>query len=160
MREKKLMTLIISLLISFSIILYIKEFTTAEPPPPNLPPIANAGGNQTVYRNETVILNASLSVDYDGYIVNYSWDFDASDGVNFTDAYGIEVTTSYNMVGNYTVTLRVRDNMGGEDTDTCIITVIARPPISNPGGPYYINEGEVVNLNASGSYDPDGSIVN
>lgn len=33
------------------------------------------------------------------------------------------------------------------------------PPIANAGGPYHSEEGWLVSLDASGSYDPDGSII-
>ena len=33
------------------------------------------------------------------------------------------------------------------------------PPTADPGGPYESDEGETVQLDGSGSYDPDGSIV-
>ena len=150
---------IIVLIFLFLIIQFREQM--AEPPPPNLPPHADAGGNQTVGINDIVELNASGSYDPDGYIVAYLWDFDASDGIDFSnpDATGEVVYTSYNESGEYTVTLKVIDNKGAHDIDSCVITVINRPPVANPNGPYYINEGDSVTLDASASYDPDGTIV-
>ncbi len=33
-----------------------------------------------------------------------------------------------------------------------------RPPVANPGGPYYAGINETINFDASNSYDPDGNI--
>lgn len=33
------------------------------------------------------------------------------------------------------------------------------PPVSNPGGPYSAQSGQVIQLNGSGSFDPNGTIV-
>ena len=37
--------------------------------------------------------------------------------------------------------------------------VVNEPPVADAGGPYTVVEGETVTFDASGSYDPDGSIV-
>ncbi|RLF33900.1 MAG: hypothetical protein DRN08_05090, partial [Thermoplasmata archaeon] len=118
--------------------------------------------DQYVKTGETVTLNGSGSFDYDGYIVEWLWDFDASDGVNWShpNATGMVVRTSYSTPGTYNVTLLVEDNKGANATDWCLIYVAENvPPVVDANGPYYINEGEGVTLDASGSYDPDGSIV-
>ena len=42
-------------------------------PPPNQPPVANAGPDQTVNSGDNVTLDGSGSTDSDGKIVSYSW---------------------------------------------------------------------------------------
>ena len=41
--------------------------------------------------------------------------------------------------------------------DNVVLTIPDSPPIANAGGPYYAGEGFSVELNGSGSYDPDGN---
>jgi len=78
----------------------------------NIPPVADAGPNQTVIVNETVILDGSNSHDPDGTIVAYEWDFG-------DETTGSEVIVShiYDVAGIYTVTLTVTDDcLTGSDT--------------------------------------------
>jgi len=88
----------------------------------NLPPIAEAGDDKTIFLGESVLLNGSESSDPDGSIVLYEWDF-TTDGIYDYSGIDPNTTTSYNIAGNYTVTLRVTDNEGAQDTDTLNITV-------------------------------------
>ncbi|MCO6040401.1 PKD domain-containing protein [Thermococcus alcaliphilus] len=61
---------------------------------------------------------ADKSTDRDGSIVSWSWDF--GDGSTSTDS---EPSHVYANGGNYTVTLTVRDDKGGEDVKRVTITV-------------------------------------
>ena len=75
-----------------------------------------------------VDVDASFSLDAGGSsdnhrVANYTWDL--GDG---TVAYGSTVTHAYAEVGDYTVTLTVRDDSGNEDTATLPITVLAAAP--------------------------------
>ncbi len=69
---------------------------------------------------ETVTFDASTSLDLNGNIVSYVWDF--GDGANATGANPI-VTHTYTSVGSYQVKLTVTDNAGLTDTTTQTITV-------------------------------------
>jgi outer membrane protein assembly factor BamB len=70
------------------------------------------------YRNEEAIeFNASGSYD-DGVILEYLWDF--GDGAM---DYGEVVTHSYELIGNYTVTLTVKDNEVPPLSNTTQITI-------------------------------------
>jgi outer membrane protein assembly factor BamB len=101
---------------------------------PNTPPIADAGPDQTVNWEDIVQFNGSASYDPDGTIVTYEWDFNASDGLWWEtgappDAFGLNPTHNYDEYGVYNVTLRVTDNNGSMDSDTCEITVLVPPPL-------------------------------
>ncbi|UCD92440.1 MAG: PKD domain-containing protein [Methanobacteriota archaeon] len=89
-----------------------------------IPPVANAGADQTVDEGSPVTLNGGASSDNIG-IVSYEWDFDASDGVSFSppDATGVSPTHTYGDNGIYIVTLQVKDTWGNSDTDTMTVTV-------------------------------------
>ncbi|MHC4322750.1 MAG: PKD domain-containing protein, partial [Planctomycetota bacterium] len=101
------------------------EVVPPETGPGNLPPIANAGPDQTVTDSEgdgeSVPLSGSASDDPDGDIVSYAWDIDNDGDTDETDP-SIEPTFA---VGSHTVTLTVTDNGGLSDSDQVLITVQA-----------------------------------
>ncbi len=135
---------------------------------PNLPPIADAGPDQSVVDadnsgSEAVTLDGSGSADVDGTIVSWSW------SVN-----GLEVGTGETLdvaahAGIHTVTLTVTDDEGATGTDDVVITVVSAggnlPPIADAGPNQPVedandNGSELVTLDGSGSTDLDGTIAN
>ncbi|UCE39250.1 MAG: PKD domain-containing protein [Thermoplasmata archaeon] len=111
------------------------------PDPSNQPPVADAGPDQTVNIGDVVQFNGSASYDPDGTIITYEWDFDASDGLwweigSQPDAFGPVPTYTYDVNDSFIATLRVIDNNGSIDTDTCELTVLVPPP---PPPILYIN---------------------
>jgi thermitase len=91
-------------------------------PPPNAPPVANAGADQTVIDangdgSESLMLNGNASTDSDGTIVSYEW----REGSAWVG--GGQTPTVSLPLGTHTLTLRVIDNDGGVGTDTVVITV-------------------------------------
>jgi endonuclease YncB( thermonuclease family) len=82
--------------------------TTTSPPADNQPPRAEFTFSPENPRpGETVQFDASASVDPDGQIVKYDWDF--GDGVT---ASGLTVAHEYAKDGSFTVTLTVTDDRG------------------------------------------------
>ncbi len=110
-------------------------------------------------RGENVNFDASGSHDSDGYITQYLWDFD---GDGRTDGSGMQVSNRYWSAGQYNVKLTVRDNQGATNSITKTIRIgrANQPPIADfnysPSNPLV---GERVTLDASNSYDPDGSVT-
>jgi hypothetical protein len=110
----------------------------------------------------------SYHLDPTKTIVEYLWDFDASDGTDFTSPDGVGQTPTnpgYPSNGTYTITLRVKDNSEPPlyDLESATVTVssdanhapvaVAIPP---GGAPSYAGRvGEPILLDGSGSYDPD-----
>ena len=124
--------------------------------PPNIPPIAMAGADQTIESGETVVLDASNSDDADGSIVSYLW-----------TANGEELSTSERVVlnsltvGKHTIDLLVTDDDGATATDSVEITVNTVTnvaPIAEAGIDQTVDEGINVTLDGSDSEDPDGNI--
>jgi hypothetical protein len=72
------------------------------------------------FAGETVTFNASASLDLNGNIVSYAWDF--GDGANATSASPV-VTHAYGNVRSNPVKLTVTDNDGLTDTSTQPVTV-------------------------------------
>ncbi len=105
--------------------------------------------------------SASYHTDPAKQIVQYLWDFDASDGVDFEhpDATGVTASHTYGNLQDYTVSLKVIDNSTPERFDvsniTLHITVPPHPPTAVIGGPYIAAAGEGVHVDGGGSYDID-----
>ena len=133
----------------------------------NIPPIANAGRDKTIFENESVNLSGTLSEDVDGRIVNYAW----TEG---SLRHGNEKTVTIRnlSVGSHTITLNVIDNDGAVSRDTVRVVVKENgsgggsdngsgnnTPTANAGSDKRITVGDSVTLSGSGSSDSDGSIV-
>jgi len=109
----------------------------------------------------------SFHQDSNKSIVEWLWDFDKSDGINWDDpdAVGTNVvkTGGYSITADtdtFYVTLRVKDNSEPSMFDTEeVMFVISReanhPPIAVAGGPYTGRPGETIQLDGTHSYDPD-----
>ena len=103
----------------------------------NEPPVANAGLDQTVFRNEVVTVSGTWT-DPDGAADNpysWSWDLDGdaipddSGTVNYGDT--IVRTTSFAVDGVATLSFVVTDNAGDTSSDTVDITVVNRAPVAD-----------------------------
>jgi len=122
----------------------------------NEKPIADAGPDQLVALDQEVNFNAGKSVDPDGKIATYAWDF--GDGQS---AAGVSATHRYAKPGIYTARLMVQDNTGHAtaiDFDEAIITVNAAP-IAKAGNDVIAAPGQKINFDGRGSYDLDGRII-
>jgi PKD repeat protein len=111
---------------------------------------------------QTVNFDASSSSDPDGTIVNYFWSF--GDGETENQTGGFTTIHSYTSEGSYNVTLTVTDNDQLIFTTTKTITV-SPPPKETPEAsftysPLNPEANETITFYASGSSDPDGTIVN
>jgi PKD repeat protein len=117
--------------------------------------IADAGEDQSVVVGEVVNFDGSGSTCSEGEIDEYNWDF--GDG---TSANGIKVNHTYNTAGKFTVRLEVVKGTVS-DEDTCLVTVVPVnvPPVADAGENKIAFATEIIEFDATGSYDPDGVIV-
>jgi PKD repeat protein len=122
----------------------------------NQPPLASFSDSASVALTGTTInFNASSSFDPDGSIASCAWTF--GDG---TSASGMLVNHSYANDGAYNVTLTVIDNEGALSARSVLKTILNRPPVANfRENAATLYTGEIVEFNASASYDPDGIIT-
>lgn len=123
----------------------------------NTAPIAFGGGPYSGLSGSAVQLNGAGSIDSDGTIASYQWNFgDGTSGVGQTPIH------VYSSIGTYSPQLTVTDDLGATATANTSV-VITSPsnqlPVANPQGPYSAQIGTPVQFNGSGSYDPDGSIA-
>jgi PKD repeat protein len=77
---------------------------------------------QPLVVGEPITFNATTSVDPDGKIVTYVWDFGDE---NTTKTEDDSITHSYAVAGDYTVKLKVVDDHGIGNSNTTTITVNA-----------------------------------
>ncbi|PXF60373.1 MAG: hypothetical protein C4B58_00625 [Deltaproteobacteria bacterium] len=91
-------------------------------------------------------------------ITAWAWDFDSNGEIDSTTP---EPTIEFLAAGHYTVSLEVTDNDGDNDTETKedYIFVSDENPVADPGGPYSEIEGQPINFDGSGSYDPNGGEI-
>jgi PKD repeat protein len=122
----------------------------------NMPPIADAGGDQQAFAGEDVIFDGSNSTDPDptGRVVNWTWDLDNGDM-----GYGEVFTYVYKQKGSYSVTLTVLDNDNASGSDTIQALIFnAKPVASLVTNPSSTIIDENIEFDATGSYDVDGFI--
>lgn len=133
---------------------------TVEAAPPELqPPVASFTFSPIDPDvDETVTFDASASSDPDGTIMSYEWDF--GDGASDTGEIALH---AYSSAETYTVTLTVTDDDGLTDVATSDVTVspleLQAPVASFTFSPLSPVVGGLVTFDASGSSDPDGTIV-
>lgn len=123
-------------------------------------PVALSGGNRTVNEGTLVSFNGSGSYDTNpipeyNYISEYTWNFKLIDNTPVI-LYGLNPTYYFDIIGNYTVTLRVADAAGNWGSDTFWIWVRdSVAPIANAGPDFEVDEDTIVKFDGSSSTDND-----
>ena len=131
----------------------------------NLPPTAGAGEDQAVDEGDLVTLTASDSSDPDDGIAYYVWEQVGGPAVNLSDPEDIQPTFMTLDLGAEDVSLifqlTVEDYGGLRATDTCVVNVswANSPPVAQAGEDQIVDEGEMVTLDGSSSWDPDDGII-
>jgi hypothetical protein len=90
----------------------------------NLPPIGNAGPDQTVTTGQVVTLSAAGSSDPNGDPLTYTWCLQGRpDGssVSLTGANTVQPTFAPDIPGSYVLCLTVSDGRGGTATDSVVV---------------------------------------
>ena len=131
---------------------------TINPADGNTPPEARANGPYSGTEGVAIQFSSDGSVDQDGSIVLYAWDF--GDGNTSAEA---DPTHTYIAAGSYIVTLTVTDDAGDSSTDSteAIVEaiVVSSPPTADAGGPYSGYVGDAIAFDGSASSDADGVVV-
>ncbi|MFI5132479.1 MAG: PKD domain-containing protein, partial [Chitinophagales bacterium] len=137
-----------------------------DPTQPNSPPVANAGTDQTITLPiNSVNLDGSGSTDPDNNISSYTWIMvSGPSSFNIANANAVQTQVNSLVHGVYQFELKVTDNNGLYAKDTVQVnvnstTLANRPPVANAGADQTITlPANTVNLNGSGSTDPDNNI--
>lgn len=129
----------------------------------NIPPIANAGTDQSIDENKLFTLDGSASSDADNDGLTYLWTAPAGITLSSNSALNPtfiapEVTTDT----NYTLSLTVNDSWMNSTVDQVVVTVkqVNKAPIANAGIDQSINENKLFTLDASASSDSDNDALN
>lgn len=135
-------------------------FTTKAAPPDNVPPIADPGGPYEAIINDSVMLDGSGSVDPDGEVVLFRWNF--GDGTSIIGE--AQESHVYEQTGSYTVTLTVIDDSRGSDTRSTLVLVGSGEnqniaPVAVISAISSAVAGESVVFDGLSSFDEDGEIV-
>ena len=135
--------------------------TVTAPPPPNHPPVADAGPAQTVDVGAIVQLDGRQSSDPDGDALTFTWDLNvkpAGSAATLSGATTAQPSFVADLAGTYVARLTVDDGRGGVASAPVTITarVPNRPPTANAGPAQTVTVGTTVNLDGSQSSDPDG----
>ncbi len=131
---------------------------------PNDPPIARTGMDLSGYVGDTYVLDGTGSYDIDGTITAYDWTC-TSHTVSLKD----QTTSTPEFVPSqavtYRFTLRVMDNNMTWSLGMGLLNVTATilgenlPPIADAVSHPSVFRGDMINLDGSGSMDPDGTII-
>ena len=122
----------------------------------NADPVADAGPGYDGDEGEVIQLNGTVSDVGENDLLTWSWAYapganvDPGATCDFSDENALDPTISCTDDGEVTLTLKVEDDDGGEDTDTAILTLSNVAPVANAGGPYTgAVEGTAINLSGS-----------
>ncbi|HDM25285.1 MAG TPA: PKD domain-containing protein, partial [Thermoplasmatales archaeon] len=123
----------------------------------NIPPMADFTWDPTEPYTNTTVNFTDLSIDSDGSIINWTWDF--GDG---NISYEQNPSHIYTKNGTYNVTLTVTDDDGAVNSTTKTINVIIHniPPVAKFDFCPHPPKVNISVLFLDQSYDPDGHIVN
>ncbi len=139
------------------------EFSAPQPPQTNLPPVANAGSDQTAHIGDIVTLDGSQSNDPDGnYPLTYSWtivQIPSGSLATLTNPDQVNPTITIDKPGTYTIQLIVTDSLGAASGPAQVnISTINSPPVLNPIGNKIVDEGNLLEFTVTAA-DPDGDTL-
>ena len=131
----------------------------------NIPPVADAGPDQTVNVDDTVNLNGGGSSDADGDALTYLWSLSAPGGSGATLSSKTAASPTFvaDVPGNFVAQLIVNDGTDDSAPNDAIITaqvvVVNTPPVANAGADENVTVNDTVTLDGSGSTDADGDAL-
>lgn len=124
----------------------------------NNAPTAKAGGDQAVVLGKTVKLDGGSSTDPDGDSLTFNWSFTLRPDGSAAALEGANTATpgfSPDKVGAYELKLTVSDGQA-TDSDLLRVTVASNPPQADAGDGQTVKLGNKVQLDGTGSTDPEG----
>lgn len=145
---------------------FVQVLVNAAVPPPNEPPVANAGEDQTISLPTTTATLTGTGIDPDGTIAGYAWvKISGPTGGSITSPTSASTGITGLQQGTYAYQLTVTDNSGATGSDFVqIIVEPAIPPANEPPTAYAGEDTTITlptntaDLTGSGA-DTDGTIV-
>lgn len=126
----------------------------------NVAPTASASASPLSGKEPLqVAFNSAASIDPDGTIVSYAWDFGDTAPASSTSA---NPSHTYNTPGTYTATLTVTDDNGASDTTS--VNIVVNPnqsptAVANATSATTGNAPLTVSFDGAASSDPDGTFT-
>jgi RHS repeat-associated protein len=129
---------------------------------PNAPPIAFAGNDQTVSRNTIITLDGTGSSDPNNDPLTYAWSIVSTPNGStsqFDNPASPTPKILADMGGEFVFRLVVSDGQLNSNPDTVVVAVTNDPPVANAGPDREGIVGTTINLDGSGSSDPNGDQI-
>ncbi len=140
---------------------------------PECDPVANAGEDLDATYGSTVTLNGcppDWSTTCEGIDYNYVWtiesmpvdsELDESLLSDNNSATACQTSFTPDATGTYVLSMYMTDGMDETTPDLVIVDVTSgdQPPVATCGGDATVEVGERVELDGSGSYDPEGAEI-
>ncbi len=126
----------------------------------NTKPVANAGPDQSVFTNDLVQLDGSVSSDVDGNSLTWSWSLTTRPTASLAqldEELAIKPNFTADLAGQYVAQLIVFDGEDDSDPDSVIINAVIPNtiPTANAGPDQSNFVGSVITLDGSASADAD-----
>ncbi len=127
----------------------------------NLPPVANAGADQSINIDESSLVLTGSGSDSDGTITSYLWEKRNGPSVVMANTTNPNMTLSNYEEGTYVFSLTVTDNEGATDDDEVTVIVINtnEPPVVSAGGDQSLQLPLSSTILNGSVTDVDGTIV-
>lgn len=129
----------------------------------NASPTADAGPDGSALASDTVTLDGSGSADPDGDGLSYTWKIAKKPAASRTRVVNEASETAQffaDVDGEYLITLTVSDGqLTASDEATWTVETPNGGPIADAGGDQVVSVNDTVQLNGSGSTDPDGDAL-
>ncbi|MBN1116298.1 MAG: hypothetical protein JXA77_03770, partial [Bacteroidales bacterium] len=124
-------------------------------------PVANAGNDDVVDENTLVTLDGTSSSDAEAGTLSYLWF--PPEGITLSDATIAQPTFDAPEVTettDFSFGLIINDGVHDSPIDYVIVTVNDISPVADAGPDQVADDGVIVTLDGSGSYDPKGASIN
>ncbi|MCW9017511.1 MAG: PKD domain-containing protein, partial [Kangiellaceae bacterium] len=128
----------------------------------NTAPVANAGPDQDTDLGQTVMLDGSGSSDADGDPLSYQWALihkPANSQTILIEPQSVTPSIEIDVYGEYVVQLIVNDGDLDSQPDTVMLTSQNLKPVAEAGDDSEAKTGDLVTLDGSLSYDPNGDDI-
>jgi hypothetical protein len=128
----------------------------------NSAPVASAGPDRTIQIGLPVQLDGSGSSDVDGDPLTYAWQLvqrPAGSAAMLERPDEVNPSFTPDLAGQYVVELVVDDGTVSSAPDTAVLSTANSRPVANAGADQTAAVGATVQLDGSGSGDPDGDTL-